>query len=436
MGIFDGYLLVSDMDGTLLNSKGKLSEENKKAIEYFVDNGGQFTLATGRMLPSIKRHIHKMKVTLPVIMYNGTKVYDFNGDEVIWEKFLEEERKNIVKAVKEFDKNVGIEIYSDETVYIYQQCSRTERFSKLGYDVIYDIDDSIWSKKWTKALIIGEKEELDSVESYLKNCYRDNDIVRSADVYLEIIPKEISKGQALNKLIEHKGMSEFTVVTVGDNMNDVELLEEADAKPVSRKAFSALSEMVGGVEILEEAKKVAPSKKAMKAIRRLEKIYAILSVYKMEQYITFDLSMSGIYGYYTGIIFRGYTFGTGDAIVKGGRYDHLVEKFGKAEPAIGFAIVVDELMSALSRQKIQISSGEKSSLILYDKERLKDAIQLAMEFRGKDKNTQILQKASDKSLEFYVDYGKRSLAGSMLYLRSKGDVQMVNLMTGEEKIVG
>ena len=67
----------------------------------------------------------------------------------------------------------------------------------------------------------------------------------------------------------------------------------------------------------------------MKAIRRLEKIYAILSVYKMEQYITFDLSMSGIYGYYTGIIFRGYTFGTGDAIVKGGRYDHLVEKFGK-----------------------------------------------------------------------------------------------------------
>ena len=76
-------------------------------------------------------------------------------------------------------------------------------------------------------------------------------------------------------------------------------------------------------------------------------------------------------------------------------------------------------MSALSRQKIQISSGEKSSLILYDKERLKDAIQLAMEFRGKDKNTQILQKASDKSLEFYVDYGKRNLAGSCCIFAAK-----------------
>ena len=113
MGIFDGYLLVSDMDGTLLNSKGKLSEENKKAIEYFVDNGGQFTLATGRMLPSIKRHIHKMKVTLPVIMYNGTKVYDFNNNEVIWEKFLEEDRKEIVKVVKEVIANgVGQELKS------------------------------------------------------------------------------------------------------------------------------------------------------------------------------------------------------------------------------------------------------------------------------------------------------------------------------------
>ena len=228
MGIFDGYLLVSDMDGTLLNSKGKLSEENKRAIEYFVDNGGQFTLATGRMLPSIKRHIHKVKVTLPVIMYNGTKVYDFNNDEVIWERFLEEERKEIVKVVKEVTPNVGIEIYSDEIVYIYQSCKRTERFNKLGYDVIYDLDDSIWNKKWTKALIVGEREELDFVETYLRETYGDKDIVRSSDVYLEIIPKEISKGQALKELIRHKELEEVKVISVGDNMNDVELLEEAD----------------------------------------------------------------------------------------------------------------------------------------------------------------------------------------------------------------
>lgn len=250
MGIFDGYLLVSDMDGTLLNSKGKLSEENKKSIEYFVDNGGQFTLATGRMLPSIKRHIHKMKVTLPVIMYNGTKVYDFNSDEVIWEKFLEEERKEIVKVVNKVNHNIGIEIYSNEQVYIYQACKRTERFSKLGYDVIYNVDDSIWNKKWTKALIVGEKEELDFVETYLRKDYGDNNIVRSSDVYLEIIPKEISKGQALKKLVMHKEIEDFTIITVGDNMNDVELLQEADY------GFCISN---GSEELKRKSKYIAPS---------------------------------------------------------------------------------------------------------------------------------------------------------------------------------
>ncbi len=216
-----------------------------------------------------------------------------------------------------------------------------------------------------------------------------------------------------------------------------ELLDEADVKPATRKAFGSLSDLVGGVEILEDAKRVAPNGKALKAVKRLETIYEVLTAYKVEKYITFDLSMSGIYGYYTGIIFRGYTFGTGDAIVKGGRYDHLVEKFGKSEPAIGFAIVVDELMSALQRQKIEIPHKKNNTLIIYDDNDicLNDAISLATEFREKDKNTEILRKEGDKSLDFYISYGKRNLAGSLVYLRNNGQVQMVNLVTGEQKFV-
>lgn len=227
MGIFDGYIIVSDMDGTLLNSKGKLSEENKRAIEYFVDNGGQFTLATGRMLPSVKRHIHKLKVTLPVIMYNGTKIYDFSNDEVIYEKFLEEERKEIIEVVAKINSNVGIEIYSDEVVYIYKSCKQTERFTNLGYNVIYEVDESIFEKKWTKVLVVGDKKELDFVENYLKEVYGDKDIVRSSSIYLEVIPRNISKGQALQELIKFKEIENFKIVTAGDNMNDVELIEVA-----------------------------------------------------------------------------------------------------------------------------------------------------------------------------------------------------------------
>ena len=155
----------------------------------------------------------------------------------------------------------------------------------------------------------------------------------------------------------------------------------------------------------------------------------------MEKYITFDLSLSGIYGYYTGIVFRGYTYGTGDAIVKGGRYDHLVEKFGKAVPAIGFAIVVDELMNALQRQKIEIEQERNTTLILYDFTREKDAIRLARDFRSKEKDTALLRREERRSLESYVEYGKKILAGSILYVQANHQIQVINLVTDEQKIV-
>ena len=227
MGIFSGYIIVSDMDGTLLNSKVKLSDENINAIKYFVNNGGKFTLATGRMLPSVKRHVNKINVNLPVIIYNGVKVYDCNNDEVIWERYLEENKKRIVQDIKKNNPNLGIEIYSEEVVYIFQSCKQTERFKNLGYDVVYEVNDDIWNKKWTKVLIIGSKEELDNFEKSYHKEYEDA-LIRSSDIYLEMIPEGISKGQALKELINKNNIINHTVIAVGDNMNDLELLEEAD----------------------------------------------------------------------------------------------------------------------------------------------------------------------------------------------------------------
>ena len=170
-------------------------------------------------------------------------------------------------------------------------------------------------------------------------------------------------------------------------------------------------------------------------IWRLEKIYDTLKLYGVEKLITFDLSMSGTYGYYSGIIFRCYTFGTGDAIVKGGRYDHLTEKFGKESPAIGFAIVVDELMNALVRQKVRIDYTRKNTIVLYAPERKREAISLARDFRRKGKNTELLQKDADKELNAYIAYGNEYYAGSMVYLSDTGEVDVINLITGEQKNV-
>lgn len=214
-----------------------------------------------------------------------------------------------------------------------------------------------------------------------------------------------------------------------------EYLDSIQVNRSSKEAFVTLNELTGGPEILARAKDLAPDSEGIMAVKRLERIYDIMRIYGMEKYVAFDLSMTGTYGYYTGIIFRGYTYGSGDAIVKGGRYDHLLEKFGKKSPSIGFAIVVDELMNAMIRQKLRIVYTRKNTIILYDKDKTKAAVNLAMDFRRKSKNVELIKKADKRLLEEYVEYGKEYYAGSLIYMKSSGEITMINLVTGEHKIV-
>lgn len=86
------------------------------------------------------------------------------------------------------------------------------------------------------------------------------------------------------------------------------------------------------------------------ALLHLTKLYEILDKNGVMSNISFELGMMSQYKYYTGIIFSGYAYGVGEPIVKGGRYDSLLARFGKDAPAIGFAITVDQLMLALERQ--------------------------------------------------------------------------------------
>ena len=213
-------------------------------------------------------------------------------------------------------------------------------------------------------------------------------------------------------------------------------LDKIRVKRSSREAFAALDGLVGGLEVLKAAKEIAPNSSGIMAVKRLEKIYNVLKMYGLEKFITFDLSMTGgTYGYYTGIIFRGYTFGTGDAIVKGGRYDRLLEKFGKESPSIGFAIVVDELMNAMNRQKLRIVYTRKNTIILYDDGKTEEAVSLAKDLRKKAKNVELLRKDKKKLLEDYIEYGKRYYAGNLIYIRKSGEITMVNLVSGEHKVI-
>lgn len=161
-----------------------------------------------------------------------------------------------------------------------------------------------------------------------------------------------------------------------------ELLDSIHAPAADKEALLKVGDLFGSVDILQEAGKVVSNKRSISAIRRLEELYRVLADYGAEKYVSFDLGMLSKYNYYTGIIFKGYTYGVGDAIVKGGRYDNLLAHFGKKAPAVGFVILVDDLLSAMNRQGAVIDGVEPFASLYYTEadftEKLKEARRLRL----------------------------------------------------------
>ena len=144
-----------------------------------------------------------------------------------------------------------------------------------------------------------------------------------------------------------------------------ELLEQKQIPEPYHSILLKLADMFENIESLEDAKSLVKNDRSLQAIARLEKLKKRLEQYGVAEYITFDLGMLSKYQYYTGVVFKAYTYGIGDAVVKGGRYDNLLRKFGKDTAAIGFVIVIDDLLEALSRQKVAIDVPASGKIMYY-----------------------------------------------------------------------
>lgn len=184
-----------------------------------------------------------------------------------------------------------------------------------------------------------------------------------------------------------------------------------------KQLFGMLGNLYTGSDELQEAKKYAGSyPRILAAIEYLEELHKILEVYDVKRYVSFELGIISNYAYYTGIIFAGYTFGSGEAIVKGGRYDDLLTYFGKDSASIGFAFVIDQLMAALSRQEIDIFLEHDTEWIVYPQEQRKAAIMLANEKRKSGGCVELLILDAAKTKKDYEIYAAKKHITKVTYL--------------------
>ncbi len=164
-----------------------------------------------------------------------------------------------------------------------------------------------------------------------------------------------------------------------------DLLSELSISEEQKKLFLMLPETFGSIDKISPIKAATDNTRAQMAIERLEALDALLKEYDCEKYISYDLGMLSKYNYYTGIIFRAITYGTGEAIASGGRYNNLVSQFGLDVPAIGMSITLDYLMIALDRQGLLPKTVKEVYMVAFSEGSESDAISYAKKLRHQGK---------------------------------------------------
>lgn len=230
MGIFDGVLICTDLDGTLYKKDKTISEENREAIEYFKREGGYFTFITGRMPYYSVNAYEAVKPNVPFGCSNGGGVYDGAAMTYIWRRELPREALELVEHIDKLFPDVGIQLCCFDKTYFAKENTTTVRFRKTTGLPNITCDYRSFTEPMGKVLFCTDvEEEILAVEKALREHKKSEkfDFIRSEKALFEILPKGVNKGLALEKLAEHLKVSMGRTVAVGDYDNDASMLRAA-----------------------------------------------------------------------------------------------------------------------------------------------------------------------------------------------------------------
>lgn len=224
---FENVLLASDFDGTLKNDDGVITDDVKSAINYFISNGGFFTVCTGRIFQGFKISEHDC-INAPVLLGNGAMAYDYKNKKAIFDNAIGDEGLQAVKDVLNTFPKISVEFYNFHDVCAVNLNKYSEQhFTSQGikFRNIEKPEDA--PRPWTKVMIAahGHSEE---VQQILEN-HPEINFLRTTGDYVEILKKDVDKGSGVLALGNALGCKKSDIYTAGDGYNDVEMLISASA---------------------------------------------------------------------------------------------------------------------------------------------------------------------------------------------------------------
>lgn len=338
---------------------------------------------------------------------NLYKFFDREGNTLVLRPDATPSIARIV-AKNYMDANVPIKLCYNANTYINNSelQGKLKEITQLGCEMIGD--DSVEADAEIIALVVNALKDA-GLDEFLVE-------IGQVDFYKGLLEEcgfEDELEQELRLRIENK-----------NSFGVEELLDSNGISGEIKKTFLKLPSLFGNIEVLSKAKTLTTNKKALKAVKRLEELYSILEEYGVAKYISFDLGMLSNFNYYTGIIFKAYTYGTGDAIVTGGRYDKLLRQFGKDCPAIGFAVYMDQLLMAMNSQRKESNTDYAYEVVIYETKFRKQALKLATDLRTQGIKTELIAKKKKIDIEEYARFKKADGAVRITYVSKDGAVEI------------
>lgn len=226
--------ILSDLDGTLLTSDRRISRTSIERIESFCRRGGHFTFATGRPLSSALPYIEKLEVQVPVILYNGAKLYDPVTKTFLSESHVPE--ASVAWVLKQYETfseedTIDLLVYQNEEIYSPHKTKTVQRFMKKdGVDVR---DTSFYTlerdpSRVTKMVFLAKPFVAQAFQNRLRSSLTAQgntmNVILSEPGILEVLPPEVHKGRACQQLMERTGGTLEQYAAIGDNLNDLEMI--------------------------------------------------------------------------------------------------------------------------------------------------------------------------------------------------------------------
>lgn len=262
MGKFDGLLIISDYDNTITYTEGSLlggeelppvSAEDRRAMEYFMAEGGTFSVATGRALPAFAPIASAIPMNGPTILFNGAAIYDFAAGRYLHTAFLPDTvRPHLALLLARFP-GLAMELYHDDAViHTVHPNEVTRAHLQLTHPpTVVDAALDQVPSPISKVLLEGTDCLLSQVIAFLRDAdWADAyEIVPSAACLVELTARGANKGVMAEKLASLLHVPRKNVLCVGDQANDIPMLHFAAVPYAPANAIPAVHRLPG-IQIL------------------------------------------------------------------------------------------------------------------------------------------------------------------------------------------